>query len=966
MVLHVSADESRLQLFLSRYADQAWVQVVRPWLEAGRGRLERTYVIVATRGQAQALKQRCLEENRPLLGVEFLTPGLARRKWVAAAPSADPPRTVIGRELLLLGLRVLLARRVAGLTPSEPEWGFWKSLQSDAEGALDDFDALIAAGFGPADFPLAPLQTLFAELLQWVEDRGYVLAGHEAQSAALAQVPAATAPLADRVLVYGVGTEWWHEFFNIVAFIRRCGRITAVLPAPEFGGNDADERWIELWRTVMGVDVQILDESEPGPTCEAVAALWNGDPADEAAGSEVLVGRTRRDEMRRVADHVVQLLQSGATGIGVVFPKADAAHLLLADLLAERRIPYVDLLETAGPPPVDGQVQRGVLRFHENGARLEDLLELWPWLRAIGAATLSLAEARRRCEWAFDDRQTHAVAAYLPEWTEKAPELARVVGVLLPRWPEQLTLADALQRFRTTCAQLEVEAPGGIGALDTLAERETAPLPREVVLAALESFLPERHPVTDKAGRAGFARVTFTTRRRAQGLAWSHLILVESNAGVWPERREPSVWLTDEQREELNRRGRFSLGLFTSETLGALERQGYRGLARDTRGGITFSAALFSEEEPELKLAPNAWLERVLWSQGAAGMKGDLERAFENLAESSPPPAPAEPVTLAAWHAAWRGRRDPSRPFDEYFFSGDPAQVTPARLSPRLIERGVQDPAELWFEAVLETRRVGWDGFVRARRKALGLRAHELLAAALRPLEISEGFGELPERDVARGQLDAALSRVRSRWPSDQYWDGFHAELSQLCRALLENVYLVEAGRFVATELRLPANAHLPLPHRDMPLRGRMDLVRLDRPQWEGAQVDIIDFKTGGDLQLDAKRMARRGASLQLGVYLAAALSLGARSGRVWMLKPEAGAMAGIDSSELPEALAPLQWLDEALRRGVFGALTRDRSDYAPDGCAYPLACTPVPALVLREKFALSFGVEATEGGTDE
>ena len=76
--------------------------------------------------------------------------------------------------------------------------------------------------------------------------------------------------------------------------------------------------------------------------------------------------------------------------------------------------------------------------------------------------------------------------------------------------------------------------------------------------------------------------------------------------------------------------------------------------------------------------------------------------------------------------------------------------------------------------------------------------------------------------------------------------------------------------------------------------------------------------------------------------------------------------MAGIDSSELPEALAPLQWLDEALRRGVFGALTRDRSDYAPDGCAYPLACTPVPALVLREKFALSFGVEATEGGTDE
>ena len=62
------------ELHLARHADTAWAEVIRPWLERGRGRLGRSLVVVPTRGQAQALKQRCLEENLALLGVEFITP----------------------------------------------------------------------------------------------------------------------------------------------------------------------------------------------------------------------------------------------------------------------------------------------------------------------------------------------------------------------------------------------------------------------------------------------------------------------------------------------------------------------------------------------------------------------------------------------------------------------------------------------------------------------------------------------------------------------------------------------------------------------------------------------------------------------------------------------------------------------------------------------------------------------------
>jgi len=949
----VASVPPRLALHLARHADTAWREVIRPWLEAGAGRLEPAHVIVPTRGQAQALKQRCLRENLPLLGVEFLTPGLARKKWVGLAGGVQP---TIGRELLLLGLRLAVARRLAALAPADAEWGFWQSLQSDAESALDDFDELLKAGFRAKDFPLAQLRAVFVELTAWVEARGYALAACVAERAGLTPVPDNERHIGGRVLVSGLGPEMWGEFFNVAAFVRRCDAMTVVLPEPAFRGrSELDEKWITLWSALLGVEAQPIDAPEHVDSCEAVGALWGRD-ARESGPVRVLVGRTRGDEMRLVADEIAARLAAGAENLGVVFPRADPAHLMLARRLAERGVAFVDLLETSGPPPLEVQAQRALLAFFERGARIEEFLALWPLLRALGAVTVSQAEARRAVEWSFDAHQSHNVTVHVADWTEKAPELARVAGLLLPAWPAEMTLAGALEKFRAACDALELGEPESFGPLDALAARETAAMPVAVVFAALESFLPANAPVTAAPGRGNFARVTLGTWRRMEGVAWSHVIFVESNAGTWPPPRRPSWWLTDEQRTELNARGRFTLGLFTSEDRAALERAGAQGLARDTQHEVIFSAALFSAAEPELKLAPNAWLERVIWAQGLADGPGGPEAAFDRLAVELPPEAGATDVT--AWQAVWQGRRDAARPFDEYFFAGDPKLVSPAKLSAKRIERGVQDPAELWFEAVLDVRRVGWEPFGRTRRKVLGQQAHLLLAAALRSTEVTKGFGEMPPLAEARERLAAALAERRRQWPADRYWDSFHAELAQICAALLENVFALDAGRYVATETWLPAPAEVSRGEWRLPVVGRMDLVRLDRPEWRGAQVDIVDFKTGGDLNLSVERMAHSGASLQLGVYLAGARSLGARSGRVWMIKPDATAM--IDFGVLDVALTKLDWLAAAMGRGVYGALTKDRSDYAPPGYAWPLASTPVRHAVLTAKFAATFGgVEA-------
>jgi len=977
MSVPVSVSPPFAKLLLVRQADPAWEGVVRPWLEAGRGKLQRGHVIVPTRGQAHGLKQRCLEDGVSLLGVEFLTPGLARKKWLALGGGGESaPRPAIGRELLLLGLRALIARRLEPLRPNEAEWGLWKSLQSDPERALDDFDDLLKAGFGAEDFALAPLRGIFADLTGWVEKLGYAFAPPQAMAAALQPAPAGSPRIGGRVLIYGLGVELWGEFFNVAAFARRCDDLTVVLPDPSFRGQAGfDERWVELWEKVLGVQAEVPDLPDASESCGEVGALWLRDGGSPER-ARVLVGQTRADEMELVASAIADRLARGATNIGVMFPRSDAAHLRLVRLLAARGIAFADLLETAGPPPVDAQVQRALLAFYERGARIDELLTLWPWLRALGLVTQSQGKARDVGERCFDEGQTHRLAAHLdrlrsserPEWKE----VARLAELLLPAWPETLSLADALTRFEAVNARFELELPAGWPALRAFAEKTRERFPAAVVLAALKSFLPETHPVTEAPGRGQFARVTLTTRRRAVGLAWSHVFWVESNAGVWPERSDSSCWLTDADREQLTARGRLPLGLFTSEQRAALEKQGCAALAADTRAEVVFTASLFDEQEPELPLAPNSWVERVLWARGVAMRSGGMEAAFAELAVARP--APADQSGLADWLAVWNGRRDPARPFDDHFFSADPALVSSAErtLSARLIERAVRDPAELWFEVVLGAGRVGWEPMVRSRAKALGQRVHRLLAQALRPDEVSpDGLGRLPEPAVARRALEAALAAQRAQWPDDCYGDSFHRELCAVARDLLAEVYALEAGPWVATELRLPERATLPLGAggERLPVAGRMDLVLADRDRWDGATVQVIDFKTGGDAKLSAARMARAGDSLQLGVYLEAVRSLGAGAGVVRMLKPRADASSALGMDELPEALGLLGRLDRIRASGACGALTPDRSAYSMAGYEWPLACAPVPAAVLRAKFALTHGEAVSadeEGGGDE
>jgi hypothetical protein len=944
------------ELFLSRFAEAEWRGVIRPWLEAGGGLLERAFLVAPTRGQTQALKQRCVVENIPLLGVEFLTPGLARRKRLPGVPLAPGLQELV--------LRTEIEDRLRLLGPEDPARGLWKSLASDLEAALGDFHELLRAGFKAADFRRRELGEVFGALVSWVERHRYALAPLEDEAAALEAPRPERAALADRLLILAGGAEGWGEFFGLVALAKRCARVTVVVAEPEFSGRGAGgEEWVALWNAVLGVEAAPIDAPDPADSCAAVAELWNGD-GGSAERAEVIVGASRSDEIFLAAEAVVRLLERGGENIAVVFPRAGSAHARFAQHLADRGVPFTDLVGTAGTPPLDTLIQRALVDFYERGCRLEELLALWPLLGTLGLVRLSPGAARKACQGLFDETQQHGIEAPLSRLQaskdEGWRELGRVAALLVPGWPSRLTPSDALARFEAVRDRLNLAEPAGWSALREFARRAADPMPAAALLAAIRGFLPEKGPASGGGGPGVFSRVTLTTCRRAVGLAWSDAVFVESNARIWPERREPSPWLGDEARRELNPKGRFSLGVATGDLRTAIERRLYCAIARDTARSVVLSAALFDEESPELRLGPNPFLERVLWmrSLGAEGAAGTL--AFERLAAARPAAAeagrPAED-----WLAVWNGRRDPARPFDEHFFGDPSGRNTPHSLSASQIERGIEDPARIWFDAVLRVARVEWRPFARARRKAVGTAVHRVLAAALRGAPAEGNFFILPAPADAGARLAAELAKLRAGAPRDSYWDSFHLDVGRAAREMLDGVFRISTAGFGAVEAPLPEGATVPVgKSKRLPVYGRVDLVLSDRPGWSDAAVEVVDFKTGGGSALSARRMASQGLALQLGVYLLAAQSAGA-TGRVWMFKPEeAPAPLGMD--ELEGASAKLQVLGAHLATGIFGARTPDRNEYSRL-FEWPLACAPVASAILESKFEATFGAPAGETG---
>ena len=84
------------------------------------------------------------------------------------------------------------------------------------------------------------------------------------------------------------------------------------------------------------------------------------------------------------------------------------------------------------------------------------------------------------------------------------------------------------------------------------------------------------------------------------------------------------------------------------------------------------------------------------------------------------------------------------------------------------------------------------------------------------------------------------------------------------------------------------------------------------------------------------------------------------------MHKQPAHNSAYLEMEELPLALESLDRIRGMLETGRYGALTKEQSDYAHGRFVWPLACTPIPSAILKQKHEATLAEFTTKEVGDE
>lgn len=963
------------QLFLTQDWDAAWQAVVKPWLSCSNG-LKPGYVVVPTRGQARALRLRMAQEGVVSIGARFVTPGLIRRLPV---PGLRPAGVVPDRAILEFAFTLSVAEACERGGLDSDEEGLARSLLSRPSDPLDDWDDLLRAGLDEKSFPHPFVRRLFRLLRGWLLARGFSIPHAEASprdEKGGSLPPGGT----DRVLIYGFGADCWRDGPDLFRLSAATQRVTAVIPFPSFSGKPLEEEWAGQFESALGTEALSLpDQAEQPWGCLARSWVLNEAYDGESAVAcqvPILVGEDSAAEVALIFHQIVAWLDRPQVRIAVVFPASSPAVADLAGRLRTAGIRYCDEIATTGAPSGEIALLKAFLAYQSGGCRLEELWTVARLLRSNGDFALTAGQSRDWIERAFDACQSHRVADAL-----KSSEVARssrsaVMAKLvedLGFWPEQLSVRDGVAGLETCARRWGLEVPERLVGLDRLIAVSESVYPREAVVELLIRSLPERAPRQDLI-RDDFAPVVLTTRKRATAQVWSHVLFAGSNAEAWPGPVEETFWLGDSARREINRKAGEPMALHLAEDSAMLERLSCLELCNNTVDGVAFSACLRVNDGTETGWSPHPWLERILLQRSRMGQGGEgpgngggfSRQYWENLARRAPRQPATDSDRFQEWAKLWRRRRDPWLPFDAWFYCHEPMPPSGRRWAARALEAGFRDPVHLWYDGVLRLRRIPESPLIRSRRKELGSLVHRLLALSIRGDAQPGGIQPRPSLVLCRGRLERLLTDYRQSRPDDAYWRSFCLELSALTRNLLERVLGPESPAWVGAEVSLPQEARIRTTYGDLPVSGRIDLIETDRPEWAGASMTISDFKTGSDDPLNAARMGERGQSLQLGVYLKAALELGASDVMVRMVQPEQEK----DSSLVHTLLDPIQpafdRLGQQILSGRFGQRTPDRSRFS-FGFEAPLACVPIPLAVLERKTEVTFpsdeGASTSEGG---
>lgn len=958
------------QSFLVDRWSTAWQGVLRPWLEQATADSLTAPGPVSLAAPSFAhlarIRLALAEDGVGIGGVRLWTPGMLRGHLLSVAGIAREP--AIGEDLQLL------AQSAASRHDDLPQA---RSVVADPRPFLRAADRMHASGRSAGELPGPAWSRIGLTYEEELQRAGYASSGQidRQLQAAAADLPQ---PLLAGLCVWGFSDTDWNLWPLLSAAFRLARRATVIL---EYRGETAAAlSWLAAWESIAG-EPEPLEGSIPGDaTPPPVRFFLSRDLPGEA---ECLVAEAGRALLR------------DARHVGIVVPAGSALAREVALRLDEHRLPHHDAHGYHPPAPEPVKVLTAWIAWQQAG-RVAEWIEL---LRALArCGEVDRAEARRlEADLAQSLRKTvcddfAVVAAWMRQ--NRPGRYALLDRGETRRLPETATpgefVAATATAVRTIPHQLEWNELWERAR--TVAGRLTTPISRDAFLRWLESTMVYPGRVRMPQGRHALARIQLIPDHVAQGFGFDYIVIGGLNEGSWPRPEPPDAPLPEGaiQRfndaildEEQRERGDFAIDSPFSwiPTSGEKRRavaEQLEALARNAPA-LSVSASLEDPEDPGVHRGLH---ETYLAWMVARGRNPPDPRALEAFARESGrqldpvEPSPAAQGDRRSPHArravdAWRRRRDPDAPASEYDFgfSGDRPHP-PLRLPARAWEQFLRSPGAAWLQQVARIAPI--PDFRESPAWALlrGIFVHEWLSASLDTPGDTPGGTRLPDentlREIAettRRRMTAAYAGARRALPD--WWDsGWEENLAVAVNLLQKLRHAIAAWDWRWTEVDLAAGpADNP---GGLPIHGRADLIlarpaegsrprgvpSIDSPDKEGWEFWVIDFKTGRQAALDAKRIAR-GDGLQVSLYAVALQGLTGRNTLASVLSPASPELQPqIESNALVHELAEF-WkaLSRVAYRGQLGFCEPLRQRYGAAG-VYPSAMTPIPRDILTAKWA--------------
>ena len=257
-------------LLLASSPEAAWDGATRDWFTRAAAEAWKSQrgavVVVPTRGQIQALKQRLLEAGLSALGLQFVTPPYLRALLGAQSESLPP-----AREHLRLLLALASEQLLADTTLPEAERLAAISVRRTPDHLLRLIEQLSAAGsdFQDVDLPaFRPVVRKFRAHLKATQFEIFP----ESDRRALAHAGRA-APALGKLLITGFHGGHWPLWNLLRAALQSSQSATVILQNPRDEAHDLDSAWIGNWEEVLR-EAQLVALDRDPPVQARPPSFW--------------------------------------------------------------------------------------------------------------------------------------------------------------------------------------------------------------------------------------------------------------------------------------------------------------------------------------------------------------------------------------------------------------------------------------------------------------------------------------------------------------------------------------------------------------------------------------------------------------------------------------------------------------------------------------------------------------------